>query len=75
MDMNTFIHYTLSVYAIFLIVDIAKAYKDSVHYKLKYMVVLPSQKFLPLLINNQKWSIIGIACLMIWVQILISILG
>lgn len=75
MELNTFIHFTLSIYAVFLVLDIIKAYKDKRHYELKYFEVRPDKTFTMLLLHNQKWSIIGVMCVMFWVELVTSMLG
>lgn len=61
MDMNIILHFALSIYGVFTIADIAIAYKDKRHYEIKYVGKPYRQhKFLPLLLNNQKWSILAI---------------
>lgn len=76
MSVGTFIHFTLSVYAVFFIADALKAYKDAKHYQFKYFGnVHTHQRFVPLFLSNHKWSIVGIVCLMSWVWLITWMVG
>jgi hypothetical protein len=63
---KSILHLMLSMYVVFFILDIAKACKDTRYYKLKYFEVRADQKFMPLFLNNQKWSILAVICIAIW---------
>ena len=63
--MERLVEFALSIYTIFLLVDLGQAYVRSRRYQLKYLVVKKEQTFSHLFMVSHTWTVV-VALSLLW---------